>query len=464
MDRKGASDPPRAGKAHGHGPYLLVVWSGPPKSAHGSDSFPGLLAPRRPQGEAQGTAARERPTTTAPPRGESPSRSRAPHAVERESPSRSRVSLALERESPSCCRTGLEDSTPDAINAGHDRTLRFATPQMGHRSPPTEPGTVSLNRTLPYHGANNSTTGLPPEHDARPRRRTPEERQKRHDTISTLDQHPSKQRLANEKSAMATFMPTVHGMAPQINPCVPSLIDQIRHPTIAGTSHSNSTINSNLRSRKHKLISSHNLLRHPKHKLISSHNLLRHPLFPVTRSHTQNSNPEHLQNKDGETEGQQPQIDEQHHRSKNYSVLEEEKEEEERRRAPVAGGDECEWRESGGEWRETDAFRLPRARALHHASLAGEERSSWPFPSAWPGDAFCTRGAWLGGWTRLPNTRCLHASGLGSPSTANGTVLAMVRYLSAYSISRYRLVSRLSRLETYFQNPYTPVRVISLSE
>jgi hypothetical protein len=52
----------------------------------------------------------------------------------------------------------------------------------------------------------------------------------------------------------------------------------------------------------------------------------------------------------------------------------------------------------------------------------------------------------------------------GSPSTASGTVLAMVRYLSAYSISRYRRVSRLSRFDTYFQNPYTPVRVISLSE
>jgi len=52
----------------------------------------------------------------------------------------------------------------------------------------------------------------------------------------------------------------------------------------------------------------------------------------------------------------------------------------------------------------------------------------------------------------------------GSPSTASGTVLAMVRYLSAYSISRYRRVSRRSRLDTYFQKPYTPVRVISLSE
>ncbi|KAF8772253.1 hypothetical protein HU200_005968 [Digitaria exilis] len=59
-------------------------------------------------------------------------------------------------------RAGHNDSTPSAINAGHDRTLRFTMTRMGHRSPPTEPGTVPLSQALPYHDVNHSMTDMPP--------------------------------------------------------------------------------------------------------------------------------------------------------------------------------------------------------------------------------------------------------------------------------------------------------------
>nr|CAB3469827.1 unnamed protein product [Digitaria exilis] len=155
---------------------------------------------RRPQGEAQGRGGpRKAYNVGTTKRGISVSFGGTPCP-------RTRISVSFEgipcprtgfrHGRPSPCgrdpQAGLEGPTPNAINAGHDRTLRFATPRMGHRSPPTEPGTVPLSQALPYHDINNSTTRMT----------------KRHDAASTLDQHPSKQWLANKKSAMATFMPS----------------------------------------------------------------------------------------------------------------------------------------------------------------------------------------------------------------------------------------------------------------
>nr|CAB3499626.1 unnamed protein product [Digitaria exilis] len=102
-------------------------------------------------------------------------------------------------------RAGLKDSTPNAINTGHDRTLRFTTPRMGHRSPPTEPGTA-VPRRQPLHdrASKKDLRGMT----------------KRHATASTLERYPSKQRLANKKSAMlegAIPARIVHGVGSTVH-------------------------------------------------------------------------------------------------------------------------------------------------------------------------------------------------------------------------------------------------------
>nr|CAB3465777.1 unnamed protein product [Digitaria exilis] len=92
---------------------------------------------------------------------------RARDELEGRAPAAGRISVTFDPSAVEATGQASKTPVPSALNAGHDRTLHFTMPRMGHRLPPTEPGTVALGQVMQYHGANNPTTGPFPKEDPR---------------------------------------------------------------------------------------------------------------------------------------------------------------------------------------------------------------------------------------------------------------------------------------------------------